>query len=372
MPGPLFTLGTKATIQNTSRADLNGQQVTIASALNESNGRYTVTLSSGASLALKPGNLLPITSSSGIPGLPPSLAGLLNNPAIQQYVQQATNMITQFNQLIPTCYGPQLFLSGVVVFFFIFIYFFGFMRSGLLISVSFVLFRFGSPAYKQAGGGKNGAQAAAGAIGTTASSKIKSITGFTLSPNQSLLGLGVLLFVLFRLSAPSSPTPTPAYHRASPADHDVDDLDDEDAAFFGVPKKLYSWQDVENAYTTGFNDVEKKENMKEGLEDYTKQHKKRESRPSTTRTSYSSAPPPPPGGRAGSGGRVPSRSSGGFGIGSMFTILMLGNTIYSCGKNPATGSFDPSLVIPGLRSLPKWRLALNALFLLRLFGMSPI
>jgi hypothetical protein len=361
-------VGSKATVQNTSRADLNGQEVTIASAL-ASNGRYTVTLSTGSSIALKPSNLVPLPSTGGgIPGLPPAV-----QQYVQQYVQQFTHLIQQFNTMVPSGYDPKLFLGGLVVVFFVFVYFVGFMRTALCLSVGSVLFRFGRTAYQQAGGGKNGVQAAAGAIGTSASSKIKQVTGFTVSSTQALLALGVVLFVVVRLSAPSSPTPT-YQHRASSAEQGDEDLDDDDAAFFGVSKKLYTWEEVENAYKIGFNDVEKKENVQEGLEDYSKQHKKKEARPSTTGSSYSSAPPPM--GRAGGGGgHAPSRSSGGFGgfgIGSMFTLLMLGNTVYSCGKHPATGSFDPSLVVPGLSALPKWRLGLNALMLLRLFGLSPI
>ena len=359
----MFHVGSKATIQNTSRADLNGQEVTIASAL-ASNGRYTVTLSTGSSIALKPSNLVPFAATGGIPGLP---------PAVQQYVHQFTQLIRQFNTMVPSGYDPKLFLGGLVVFFFVFVYFVGFMRTALCLSVGSVLFQYGRNAYQQAGGGKNGVQAAAGAIGTSASFKIKQVTGFTVSSTQALLAIGVLLFVLVSLSAPSSPTPT-YQHQASSAEQGDEDLDDDDAAFFGVSKKLYTWEEVENAYKIGFNDVEKKENVQEGLEDYSKQHKKKEPRPSTAGSPYSSAPPPM--GRArGGGGHVPSRSGGGFGgfgIGSMFTLLMLGNTVYSCGKHPATGSFDPSLVVPGLSALPKWRLGLNALMLLRLFGLSPI
>ena len=85
---------------------------------------------------------------------------------------------------------------------------------------------------------------------------------------------------------------------------------------------------------------------------------------------YSSAPPPM-GGAGRHSGSARSSGSGFASMGNMFTLLILGNAVYSLGKTPA-GGFDPQLIIPNAQLMPKWRLALNVMLVLRLFGMSPI
>ena len=323
-----FTQGTKATIQNLVKAELNGSEVVIGALL--STGRYEVMLSNGTKMALKPTNL----AASPAAGFPSSL---FNNPMVQQYMAQLQNILTPIQQLFPG-QDPKIVVGGLLGLLVLFSFFFGIMRSALLLSVVAVIFQFGLKPFKQAGGGKAGAQAAAAALGTTTSNKIKQVSGFTISSNQSLLAVGVLLFIAFRLTGPSSAVPAYGGGDASSSSNndinDSDDLDDEDAEFFAQAPKLYTWSDVSQAYSKGFADVANQKTLDEGLTDFSKKNKKKEPRSERRRTDseYSSAPPPPPPLR-----QTSSSSSGGWGMMQYFTLAMLGNTIYGLGKTPAGG-----------------------------------
>ena len=320
-----FTQGTKATIQNlVSKAELNGSEVVIGALL--STGRYEVMLSNGTKMALKPTNLAAVPA-AGFP---------FNNPMVQQYMAQLQNILTPIQQLFPG-HDPKIVAGGLLGLLVLFSFIFGMMRSALLLSVVAVIFQFGLKPFKQAGGGKAGAQAAAAALGATTSNKIKQVSGFTISSNQSLLAVGVLLFVAFRLTGPSSAVPAYGGDASSSSNNDIndsDDLDDEDAEFFAQAPKLYTWSDVSQAYIKGFADVANQKTLDEGLTDFSKKNKKKEPRSERQRTDseYSSAPPPPPPLR-----QTSSASSGGWGMMQYFTLAMLGNTIYGLGKTPAGG-----------------------------------
>ena len=354
-----FPLNSKATITGTSRADLNGQEVIVG---NLANGRYTVVLPNGTSIKLKPERLSALASTGAIPGLPAPLQKLFNNPALQQYLTQITGALEQLNTMFPG-YSPQMIIGGLLLTFFAVGFLLGFMRASLLVSIGIMFFKFGMPAYTQKGGGTSGMQAAAGAVGGTVGTKIKQVTGFTVSANQALLGLGVVLFLLFRLSAPAAAAAAVYRPSSSRGTGGEEDLDEEDEELFGVARQLYTWDDVTTAYTTGYNDVEKKKELTEGLNDFTTNNKKKEAR--AKRAEYSSAPPPM------GGARTTAAASSGWGMGQYFTLFMIGNTVYSLGKT-SSGGFDPSLVMVGLQTMPKWRLGLNAFLILRLFGLSPV
>jgi hypothetical protein len=353
-----FQQGSEAQIQHTSRADLNGQLCRVGELVN---GRYQCTvLATNKIISLKPEKLC----------TPSPFAKFMNNPLFRQYFNQAQTLLNQFNH---TGYDPKLIIGGVILLFLALVYLFGFMRGGLILSVVFLTLSNGQSAYKNAGGGKNGAQAAANEVGTRLSRRIKSITGFSVPAKYTLFGAGVALFVLLRLTAPASTSSyaMPASTNAGSTNTGTDDLDEEDAAFFGISEKLYTWEDVENAYKVGFNDFQKKESLNEGIEDYTKNHKKRERRNVNDDTRRYSSAPPPMGGAGRHSGSARSSGSGFASMGNMFTLLILGNAVYSLGKTPA-GGFDPQLIIPNAQLMPKWRLALNVMLVLRLFGMSPI
>jgi hypothetical protein len=63
--------------------------------------------------------------------------------------------------------------------------------------------------------------------------------------------------------------------------------------------------------------------------------------------------------------------SGGFGISNMFTIFILGRTVYSLGQGPA-GGWSPANVIQNAQRMQGMQLFFFGLMLLRLFGLSPI
>lgn len=322
-----FTQGSKASIQNlVSKAELNGQEVVIGALL--STGRYEVMLSNGTKMALKPANLLPTSSTTG--GFPSTL---FNNPMVQQYMAQFQNILTPIQQLVPGV-DPKMVVGGLLGVLVLSSFLFGMMRSALLFSIIAVVVQFGLAPFKRAGGGRAGAQAAAAALGATTSNKIKQVSGFSISANQSLLAVGVLLFIAFKMSGPSA---TPVYGGGSSSSshndiNDSEDLDDEDAAFFAQAPKLYSWDDVSQAYSKGFADVSNQKTLEEGLADFSKLHKKKEPRSGTTGSRYSAAPAPPP-----LRSQATSSSSGGWGMMQYFTLAMLGSTIYGLGKTPAGG-----------------------------------
>jgi len=364
-----FPRGSRATIQNTSRADLNGQTVVLG-AFDSSKGRYSVLLDDGRSISLKSENLLPASSSSSSSGMAGKLSGMLNNPQVQQYLAQLQAAVNQLNTIFPGV-DPKIVLGGFLLSTVVLIFFFGMARGVLLLACLGAIMTHGLTPYKQSGGGVAGAQAAMNAMGTKTSSTIKKYSGFTVSANQAMIGVCLVAFLVFRLTAPSSPSYTATRTRAgATADgndmDDVEDLDDEDAEFFAAEsQKLYTWEDMTSAYHFGIR------SDTADILTFTKNYQKKKTttkpQQQRSRSNYDDIPPPRP--------PMPpraSQSTTGWGFSDLFTLAILGNTVYTLGKDTATGSFDPNLIVPNFRQLPPWRMGLNALMLARLFGFSPI
>ena len=62
---------------------------------------------------------------------------------------------------------------------------------------------------------------------------------------------------------------------------------------------------------------------------------------------------------------------GGFGIGKLFSIAMLGRQIYGLGANPG-GGWDFGLAQANLVNMQMMQKVFMGMMVLRLFGLSPI
>ena len=280
--------GTSAKIQNVkSKPALNGQTVVVG-AWKQQTGRYTVLLTSGEKIDLKPSNLLPLPSPTPSPtgGLAGGLAGMMNNPQVQQYISQVQTILTQFKQLMPGT-NPKFVIGGLLVLVVLFIYLLGMMRGTIFLCLFGTAFQLGMPAYKTAGGGKAGVQASVQAIGTKASTTIQQKTGYTVSAKQAMLGIGVLLFLVFKLTAPSAATSYARPPSVNTDESNEEELDDEDEEFFAKSETLYSWEDMTKAYSFGI----RKQEM--DLDQFTKDFQKK-TQPKTEYRQSSSTPPPHP------------------------------------------------------------------------------
>eukprot|EP00939_MAST-03C_sp_MAST-3C-sp1_P002085 g2085.t1 len=74
----------------------------------------------------------------------------------------------------------------------------------------------------------------------------------------------------------------------------------------------------------------------------------------------------------GGGGGSLFGGSGGFGIGKLISVAVLGNSVWTLGKSPSSGSWDYRAAIQNFQYLPTYRKALMAFLILRVLGLSPI
>eukprot|EP00457_Paulinella_chromatophora_P008844 gb/GEZN01008893.1/.p1 GENE.gb/GEZN01008893.1/~~gb/GEZN01008893.1/.p1 ORF type:complete len:391 (-),score=45.63 gb/GEZN01008893.1/:207-1232(-) len=335
--------GKQVKIQETSREDLNGQ-IAWAIGFDAAKGRYTLRLSNGSVLSLKPSNLELISNGGDDdePGAPPAggfggfggampsfsggLGGLLRHPQVAEALRRAKALAAQLQQDLPP--GLTLQTAGLAVGALLFggSYIFGFLRSVLLCVSVVALVVTAGPAYKAAGGRMAGLKAAATTVGQLLTEKMTELTGRPVNvPPLAMFGVVVVLFlgVFFMMGSgrkgvmPSLPG---GGSSTSPQ-----------AAFD------YASQD---AYSAGWEDA--KQNREYGTSLHT-----------------SRAAPVLPSASAG-------RSS--FGIGSIVSLCVLGKTAFDLGGSP----WSPQVALANFQNLETYRKVILAMVAARLFGFSPI
>mmetsp|Transcript_4078 Transcript_4078/g.6320 ORF Transcript_4078/g.6320 Transcript_4078/m.6320 type:complete len:349 (+) Transcript_4078:74-1120(+) len=337
-------------VVGTSQPELNNQEGR-ATAYNTEKMRYTVLLDNGRSVALKPANLSPAGSEDedsghsgmgggfpgmggGFPGMSgmPDLSQLLNNlpPWLRTMLMRGQlPSMGDLERLLPP--GINIVHIGILVVIFVLMLFkFGLLKTGLLFAVCGFVVQAGFGAYVQSGGGVAGIKAAGVAIGRQASAKIFSVTKQHISPNLSLGAVGValvgVLYYTFLTGQASLSPSSSAYTRSygiSPAD--AYDRGYEDA-LAGRPHNYAAHMD-----TKAFE--------------------------------YSPSAAPTGGGMF--------SAIGGFGIGKLFSLAILGKQIYSLGSVPG-GGWNMNLAMANLANQSTLQKVFLAFMVMRLLGMSPI
>ena len=384
MPASAMNPGAKVRIQGLrSRGDLNGKEATVRNAT--MNGRFVVLVQgTGEQISLKPGNMQLLAAAppaggggGGASGSPFSAERIAE---IQRQVQQ---FVSQIQSMVPPGTNPTIVLGAGAVLLGLFAFTFGLMTTALLVSVLVFAARHGADSFRAAGGGKEGAKAAANAIGAKVSSKVRSVTGFNLSPMQALGLVAVILLLVLRITSSvgsggvASPKQRGQGNSFDPFSSTVgvdDELEEEDPLIFDSGP-TYEWKDMELAYKAGYDDaIDNEKSFQESLtglkkkQEETRQKKKKKKKKRQRRRpamdDYDDMPPPSSYGSGSSGG------GGGFGIMKIFTLGIIGKTVYDLGNGPA--GWNQQTFLMNLQAMPKWRLALNAFLVLRLIGMSPI
>jgi hypothetical protein len=366
MPASALNPGARVRIAGLkSRADLNGKQAVVKNGT--MNGRFVCTVDgTSEQISLKPANL-ELLASAPAPG-----QGWAGRAAeVQRQVQETLDRV---QAMLPPGTNPTVVLGGAALLVGLFAFMFGLVRTALLVSVLIFAVRNGADDFKT-----GGAKAAANAIGTKVSRKVLSVTGFTLAPMQALGLVVVVLLLLMRITGGGGGGGTPPSDRSSPRGYDStvgvdDEIDDEDPLIFGMNNPTYSWDEMEAAYKAGFEDANNEDTtfetslpaMKKKASKKAKKKKKKRRRAMGEDDDFGMPSSYGGGGSGGGGGG----GGGGFGMMQIFTLGMIGKTVYDLG-NTAAG-WDQSTFLMNLQTMPKWRLALNAFLILRLVGMSPI
>jgi hypothetical protein len=185
------------------------------------------------------------------------------------------------------------------------------------------------PTYKNAGGGINGLRAFGSSVGNKVNAKLSSMVGRRLTDMQAqgvaVCGFALIFaFIFFTGGA-----------RSQAIEEPYDDSDDNVEP------------DVSEEYKAGWEDCQSEN-------DFGKNMPKPRSR-----TSYSL--PSSSGGDFGGGG--------GFGMGSVFTMAILGKQVFELGGGR---QWNTNTFMMNIQSMPLWRQALLGMLALRMFGLSPI
>lgn len=334
-------------VSGTSNLDLNNQEGR-AVAYNAETMRYTVLLDNGRSVALKVSNLIPSGNEeetsggqgfSGVQGMPgmPAMMNMLPSWLRVKLMRGEMPNIDDLRKILPSGVTP-MHVGGIVVAFLLLGFKFGVFKTTLLFTVVGYILYYGFTPFSRASGGLNGAKAAGAAVGQKASEHIRLYTSQNLSPSLALGAVGIalaaVLYVTLATSSSDSNGGT-AYH----TDY--------------YPSASMGGLMASDAYDKGYAD---------GLAG--KPHDW------ISYAGTANARSPPPSYQPSS----PTKAGlfGGFSMGKLFSIVILGRQVYSLGNVPGGGGWNFELALANLRNQSMMQNVFMGLMVLRLFGMSPI
>mmetsp|Transcript_20188 Transcript_20188/g.34052 ORF Transcript_20188/g.34052 Transcript_20188/m.34052 type:complete len:355 (+) Transcript_20188:34-1098(+) len=354
MSGPF--VGRRVKITGTSKADLNGQ-TGVAQSYSPSTMRYTVLLSSGTSVALKPANLLPDGSEDegggGFPagGMPDmnQVLHMLPSWLREKLARGQTPDMNDLQRLLPP--GVTLVHAGGGLAVFVVLAFkVGLLRALLLCGLlGFLVTIFDITAYSRAGGGISGLMAAAEAAGQQVSHRVGTMSQqqLKLSPMMSLGALAAVVLAVFYFVLVSGSSGSASFSSGEPS-----------YGSYTPPRHFSPSMTLEQAYDLGYADGASGEGRNwAGHEAAT---------PSADNADYYPEYPPSP---------PLQRSDGGisnfFSFGKLFTLALLGKQMHGLGAAPG-GGWSYHLAMANLANQSAVQKGFLALMVLRLFGMSPI
>lgn len=313
--------------------------------------RYTVLLSSGTSVLLKPANLLPEGSededgggmAGGFSGMSQVL-DMLPQWLREKVVRGQIPDMADLQRILPPGVTTT-HVAGVFALFVLTVLKFGLLRAALLWGLIGFVANAGFGSFSSAGGGVAGVQAAVQATGQRVSRKLSDLSQqrVQLSPSLALgalavVAVAVLYFVLFSGGAATAPSVYDSYS----APH----------TYTPPPAERMT---LEQAYELGYADA------KRGAELDWAEHA-----PRSQPLHYSSPPPQYSAAPAPSGGLASM-----FSFGKIFTLGLLAKQLHGLGATGG-GGWNPQMAWANLLNQSAMQKGFLALMVLRLFGMSPI
>jgi len=351
-------------VTGTSKPELNGQKGR-ATGYNSETFRYNVALDNGRTVSLKVANLIaePADEDSGggggfagmpqMPGMPDlnKLLAMLPPWLVTKLTRGEMPTLSDVERLLPD--GVTMtHIGGVVVVLLLMMFKVGIFKTIIFATfVGYIAFT-GFPSFKEAGGGIDGLKRAGTFWGQKLSDQIFFTTQQRISTNLSLGALGalavaVLYYVLLDglwggATAGAAFTGSGSYSSGGG----------------GGSSSL-----AEQAYAEGYEDaVAGREPNWAG----SASHRYASAARTTSSGSGSAGSSPPP-----SSGGWGLPSFGGFGIGKLFSLGLLGRQVWGLGAVPG-GGWDMGLAQVNLVNMPTMQKVFFGMNLLRLLGMSPI
>ncbi len=344
-------------MSGTSQNDINNKEG-LATSYSSETMRYTVLLDNGRTVALKANNLIQVgdsdePSGSSMPSIA-SISHLLNRlpPQIRMKLQRG-EMPTMADL---TCLLPPgvtlMHLGGAGVLVIFALLKFGIVKTVLLFgTVGFILYAGFGP-FSRAGYGVAGLKAASIAVGETVSDLIGRKTRKYISPRISVAIVAALLAaVMYFVFFTGSRGAASSLHRPV------------ETSFPNSYGRTFSESALTfaDAYALGYSDAisGKVQDWQAHSDQFTAT---RQTFHSDFSDSHSYQPPEP---------QASVGLFGGFGIGKIISLLVLGKQIHGLGAQPG-GGWDKDLALANLMNQSNVQKGMMLFMVLRLLGMSPI